>query len=182
MAVCRTTRDGRGFTEPLCPDLKDFLSSSFLGAPHAICGSQTTGYDVFNFKRQPVFSSEVGCLVTPIGEGDLPRAIVEVKLVGTGGSGDFHPADFCMGTACIQGTCPSLFPDHLNSFIPLSFFYSKVRRLGPGIWRRSQTHLFQESSCARMPPDTLILHGLNYKVEFHGPEALASHISARVPE
>lgn len=121
MAVCRTTRDGRGFTEPLCPDLKDFLSSSFLGAPHAICGSQTTGYDVFNFKRQPVFSSEVGCLVTPIGEGDLPRAIVEVKLVGTGGSGDFHPADFCMGTACIQGTCPSLFPDHLNSFIPLSF-------------------------------------------------------------
>lgn len=92
-AVCRATEDTQSFTEPLCPDFKDFLSSSFLGVPHTVCGSQTTGYDVFNFKRQSVFS-KVRCSVTPVGGGDLPRAIMVVNLVETGISRDFHPSDF----------------------------------------------------------------------------------------
>lgn len=85
--------------------------------------------DVFNFTRQSVFS-EVGCLVIPIGGGDLPRAIMEENLVGTGISGDFHPAVFfCISIACIQGTSPLLLPPHLNSFIPLHL-HPKVCRMG----------------------------------------------------
>lgn len=91
------------FTEPLCPDFKDFLSSSFLGAPHTVCGSQTAGYDVFNFKRKSVFS-KVRCLVTPIGGGDLPRAIMEVNLVESGISRDFHPSDFLYRPFCLLFT------------------------------------------------------------------------------
>lgn len=67
---------------------------------------------MFNFKRQSVFS-EVSCLVTPIGGGDLPRANMEVNLVEMGTSRDFHPADFVYGHSMHPRDAPS---------IPSSFF------------------------------------------------------------
>jgi hypothetical protein len=41
----------------------------------------------------------------------------------------------------------------------------------------------QTRSSSRMPPDTHVLHGLNYKVEFgETVVALVSHIPVRMPK
>lgn len=132
---------------------KDFLSSPFLGAPHAACGLQTTGYNVFSFKRQSLFSCEVGYLVTPIGGGTFPEPswkqclqalkVLEISILLTSSVLAQHAfrglAPFCSSSS--QLLHPFLLP------------HPKVCRMRSGLWRRSQTNFFQASSCARMPPD-----------------------------
>lgn len=113
---------------------------------------------MFNFKRLSVFS-EVSCLVTPMeggGEGgNLPRANMEVNLVETGISRDVHPADFLYGH--------SMHPRDISLHLFFLLYTLKCAEWVGSLM--SPTHLSQTCISSRMPADTLVLHGLNYKVE-----------------